>query len=415
MARLARRDDHGPFRGEGPVRPLRPRSIAARRFNLLQAAATLVIHGRDPASIRGLADLVERPAFETILTHYWQRTIDARIARNELRSGDALPREAGVSTQTGAIASALMLVARHHCHLPGHVIETLADLARDLHPPAQSGINAATRALLNALSVPATRNRLLRLPHRLMREAKDLRSTRPLEAGRLAMIATAIEFELTIPLRITNLATLQIGVHLKRLDPRTGLISLLAIQADAMKNGQLLEMPIMAETGRFLEAYITDWRPLLHPGDDVFLFPAGQGDRSGARSVDTLRKGIVGAIAEHVGVAMRVHDFRAFAVMLLLEDQPGALEDARLLLGHKTMRTAERFYTWIKPAHASSRYQAALSRARQGASTALLTTTRVTTPRRRKAAVKAADQDQSRHPPARDRTRRQSPEPGSSR
>jgi hypothetical protein len=85
---------------------------------------------------------------------------------------------------------------------------------------------------------------------------------------------------------------------------------------------------------------------------------------------------------------MRVHDFRAFTATLLLEDSPGALEDVRLLLGHKTMLTAERYYAYLKPSHASSRYQQVLKRARQGASAALISSGDGPTPRRRKHEVK---------------------------
>jgi integrase len=386
--RLARSDGRGPFRGDGPAKALRPRSIKARMFNLLQAAAALVIHGRDPATICGLADLVEQPAFELILTHYWNHTIEARLAKGELKPDEDVPYDAGVTSQTGAIASALMLVARHYCHLPGATIEVLADLAKDLRPPMQTAINAATRALHKTHSVPATRTNLLHLPGKLMKEAGNLRADEPLKAARLAMIAAAIEFELMIPLRIGNLTELQIGHHLRRLDPRTGLISLLSIPRDEMKNDQLFEMPMAVETARFLETYIRDWRPLLRPGDDIFLFPSGQGDHCGHRSEDTIRIGIVEAIAEHVGVKMRVHDFRAFTATLLLEDSPGALEDVRLLLGHKTMLTAERYYAYLKPSHASSRYQQVLKRARQGASAALISSGDGPAPRRRKHEVK---------------------------
>jgi len=63
-----------------------------------------------------------------------------------------------------------------------------------------------------------------------------------------------------------------------------------------------------------------------------------------------------------------VHAFRAFMVMLLLEDSPDAREDLRLLLGHKTMHTAERYYAYMQPAHAAQRVASIMDRARKGLS-----------------------------------------------
>jgi len=63
-------------------------------------------------------------------------------------------------------------------------------------------------------------------------------------------------------------------------------------------------------------------------------------------------------------------------------------EDVRLLLGHKTMLTAERYYAYLKPSHASSRYQQVLKRARQGASAALITSGDGPAPRGRKPEVR---------------------------
>ncbi len=385
VSRLRGGHDHGPFRGDGPPRPLRPRSIDTRVFSIRQAATALVLLGRDPATIRSLSDLVEEPSFAAILTFYWQRAIDLKIKKGLLQPDEVADhREAGVTAQTATMSDALMLIARHHCKLPPDVLARLSQLAADLRPPVQAGINEATRTLLNALSVPARRSKLLSLPKTLMKEAKALITPperpdphkpwapRPREAARLAMIATAIEILFTIPLRITNLVHLRLGVHLKRLDPRSGRISLLSIPEGEMKNAKLFEMPVAAELGAFLQTFIGDWWPLLRPGDDVHLFPGGHGDHSGSRSVDAIRQGIVNAINDHVGLHMRVHDFRAFAIMLLFEDCPGALEDARLLLGHKTTITAQRFYNYIHPAQAAARYQGALSRARQGVTQAAL-------------------------------------------
>ena len=366
--RLLQRDRRGPYRGDGPPRILRASSVNSRRFHLVQAASALVLLGRPIETIEHLADLVDETAFERILTYYWKHSINLKVERGELPADGDHPAEAGVTTQTASIASALMIVARYHCRLADATIERLAEMASDVTPKPQTELNARTRALLNQLSVPAVRRNLLSLPQTLMDLAVAERDHNRLEAGRLAMIATAVEIEFAIPLRIGNLSILSLDRHLKRLDPRTRMISLLHIPAIDVKNDTDIEWPISPETGGFIERYIRDFRPFLNPGNSSWLFPSAVGDPTRSRSIDAMRYGITGAVAEHVGVRMRVHDFRAFAGMLLLEDSPGAVEDLRILFSHKTLSTSQKFYMYLKPADAARRFEAIVGRARKGIS-----------------------------------------------
>lgn len=356
----------GPFRGDKPPKTLSDATVKLRLFSVRQAVASLVLGGRDVSTITSLADLVEEGAFEKILMYFWEHAIALKVGRGVLVAGDNHPSEAGVTVQTGAISVALMMVARYHVKLDALALDRLMELARDVRPNRQTEINEKTRKILNTLSVPAVRLRLLHLPSTLMKRAEDLLAERPLEAARVAMIATAIKIELMLPLRIGNLTRLRLDTHLQRFDPRTDLISLLSIPRTEVKNAMAIESPVDAATAAFIERFVREFRPLLQPGDSRYLFPSGHGDRLEARSMDAMRKGITDAVADHVGVTMHVHAFRAFAGMLLLEDAPGALEDLRLLLGHKTLKMAECYYAYVKPAHAAHRMADIMDRARKG-------------------------------------------------
>ena len=81
---------------EGPVHPLRPRSLEQRRFYLRQAASALVEGGRDPATITGLADLVTVEAMQAILRFF--------LARSGNRP----------TSQIHGLATHLKAIARHH-------------------------------------------------------------------------------------------------------------------------------------------------------------------------------------------------------------------------------------------------------------------------------------------------------------
>lgn len=369
-ARLSRSAGRGPYRHDGPAKPLAASTVKARLFSLRQALAALVLSGRQPETIATLADLITETAFETVLTFYWERAIALKQARGEIAPGEVTDSDAGVTAQTGAIATALLMVAKYHLKLPAGQLQPLKEMADDLRPAMQSSINPKTRKILNALAVPTTRLKLLNLPFTLMREAETLREARPREAGRVAMVATAIAIELMLPLRIGNLTCLHMGEHLRRQNPRSKLFTQLTLPAGLVKNRIDLEWPIDEDTATLIDTFVNDFRPLLAGSSGPWLFPSGHGDKDHERSIDSLRAGITGAIEENVGIQMHVHAFRAFVAMLVLEDNQNAREDLRLLLGHKTLVTADRYYAHIQPLLVAKRVTGLIDRARKGLSLA---------------------------------------------
>ena len=69
---------------------------------------------------------------------------------------------------------------------------------------------------LEGLKSPRVRAMLFHLPAELMKRAEAALKTRPEEAARLAMYATAIEILLVCPLRCGNLVALRLDRHLRR-------------------------------------------------------------------------------------------------------------------------------------------------------------------------------------------------------
>ena len=126
---------------------------------------------------------------------------------------------------------------------------------------------------------------------------------------------------------------------------------------ESTKNEVLIEWPIGRETSAFLDRYIREFRPLLqHAGGD-WLFPARNGADMGRR------KGGLAVAMKHeihraIGVAMNVHLFRTFAGALILEDNPHAVEDLRLVLGHKGLEMALMYYARFNQGAAAKRLDA---------------------------------------------------------
>ena len=213
----------GPFRNGGP--PCDLRTIETRLYCLRQRLTALAIIRGGPSTITSLADLVEEDAFREILLFYWERAIRARVDRGEFANVEEAPPDAGVTSQTGGIAATLMMIARYHCKLPPDVIERLSELAADLQPARQASITPKTLERLRQFDDPRSRLDLLDLPEKLMQRAEKL-PVHSMKAAFLARTAVALRILLHIPLRISNLAGLKLGTHLKFDGSRTGRISI---------------------------------------------------------------------------------------------------------------------------------------------------------------------------------------------
>lgn len=351
-----------PFRGKGPRRPLRPSSVKIRLYCLRQAASALVLQGRDPATIVGLADLVEEAAFEAILQFYWDRSVAARVTPEKLKAGHEPDPGLGVTAQTGAIASTLMIVAKHYLKLDAEIIAVLRPLAQDVTPPPQTQLSAKNRERLRQFDDPVIRAKLLHLPTRLKEqiEGKGLRS---FEAARLARVAAAIELLMHVPLRNANLTGLRLGVHLRYDGGRTGYIRHMVLQSHETKNRIDVEWPVGPDLAGVLDWYIKGFRPMLAPADSDWLFPAGFG-MSGPLSREAMGQHIIRAVADVVGAIVNPHLFRCICARFILEHSPEALEDVRLMIGDKSLQVVLAHYGASQPSHAAQRTDKLLRRLR---------------------------------------------------
>jgi hypothetical protein len=125
---LRRLAGEGPLE-EGPLRPLRPRSLAQRRFYLRQAASALAHGGRDPAGITGLGDLVTVDAMQAILRFF--------LARSGNRP----------TSQIHGLATHLKAIARHWVGASPAVLEQLGRMVRRVAPP-QTGLAVVTKEVV---------------------------------------------------------------------------------------------------------------------------------------------------------------------------------------------------------------------------------------------------------------------------
>jgi hypothetical protein len=363
----------GPFRGKGAPRPLRPATVKSRIYRVRQAFTGLIRQGRSIETINGLADLVTPEAFESILLYYWRRAVYAAVSEGRFASPDDVPYEIGVTSTTGGVAKTLLYVAKTYLKVPAACLEQLKALAVDVTPPRQTAITAKNLAGVRQLDDPHKRLLLVNLPHKLMKLANELadKETATTTAGarrrraRIARNAVAIQFQLHLPVRNKNFVSLEFGRHLPHDGNSSGRITHLSIPADEMKNTAPYDISVAPALDAMLQAYRLRHHPIFAPQGSPFVFPS---DRPGKAHIGmlTMYNQVKRTIEREVGIVLNLNLFRHLSVRFTLEDDSGALEDARQLLGDKGMGVVLGHYSSLEPATAAKRHAERLERARKG-------------------------------------------------
>ena len=334
-------------------------TVKARMFSLRQALAALVRTGTPFGEIRTLRDVVRLPAVERILTHFWEHTIQLRVSRGELTKGAAHKRTDGVSSQTGAIASVLGTIARYVICLPEPELGQVLSRCRDLHPKRSGQPSARNRARMRQFDDPAVLRAFLRLPGELMKEARALLADYPTRAARVARSACALQLLFHIPIRVENLCHLQFGTNLRTGDPRTGRISRLQLSVDETKNDADYEAAVEPGLADIMDEWRKVFRPILAPPGSAYLFPSFP-DRAGPLTIDAMRTALSTIIADRIGVEFTPHFARHLCARIILDANPGAIEDVRQMLGDITLGVVLGHYAIKSQEQVGRRYDSAL-------------------------------------------------------
>ena len=358
---LSREECRGPFGSKGSVKNMRQSTIEKRVYGLkLALNAYVEVRGLSPSQVTDITQLLKPDAFEAILMFHWERAVKRRIAAGELDPNACPDMDAGNTSHTAAVASALMILAKHVCRLPAGDLNELRELVVRVRPPPQKEISRRNAAILDRMLEPKNRFALLRLPVKLMKAADAMPDQK--KAASTAMMAVAIEIELNKPLRLANLVQLRLGEELQFTDPRLQRPTRLAIRSQGVKNNVNIDWPISKQLGNLIAHYLRHHRVNLARADTAWLFPGCRSD--GSRHPGTVRASIKDIIAEHIGLHIHPHIFRAFLGYLMLEANPGALEDLRQLLDHKSLQTSLAYYAYRNRDVVASRVDQVLERGR---------------------------------------------------
>ncbi|MEM7667865.1 MAG: tyrosine-type recombinase/integrase [Pseudomonadota bacterium] len=196
----------------------------------------------------------------------------------------------------------------------------------------KKGLTEKNRKRLRQFRDPARQHALLRLPTQLMDEAR--RINQPVKAARHAEVAIAITIELVAPLRLKNLAGLDLDRHFDRAVPGH---LYLTIPEYEVKNGAPLEFELPERIGDMLDVFLAEHRPHLIKAPCPWLFAREDGTDHVHQSV--LARRINETISDRLGLEMNVHLFRHLAARLILEQDPAAFDLVRRILGHSEVST----------------------------------------------------------------------------
>jgi integrase len=316
-------------------------TVERQRYRLRQYLSAL---GMQPHEMTDLAKLVKPNLVEQGLMFFYER------------AGQR------VSSQLELIALVLIGIAERYLNdeETGKRIREMLKNARTRRRPPE--MSAKVRERLRQFDDHRNLMSFLNLPARLVKLAQATKSTCPIRAARLFECAFVIEFMTNCPIRIGNVAALDIDKHFCKSHPGPKGIVHLGIPPEEAKNRRAIEFEVPSTVMRLFKTYIEEFRPHIPGSDSRWLFPQADGKQVNSKSLGTR---ISRAILRYTGIKMHCHMFRHFAGERM-EATPGGHGLVPHLLGHTSSATSERFYIRRNMDKAIKHYADTILKARQG-------------------------------------------------
>jgi integrase len=318
---------------EAYSKPLSSGTTDGRAKHLRQVASALVYAGYPLADITSLSMLVQPE--------------NAKMALRYLRGRNGNMKTHGVSHQVWV----LCVVARHW------VKDPVSDAALRKFYSALTiktkGMVDRNRKKLRQFDLPQNVEALLNLPAKVFGEALRSRVGDHSEAVRVAN-ALAVEILIVAPMRISNLAGLNLNEHLVRLGKSSESICRVEIPPDETKTHVPFDVQLPKGTVHLLDIFLKTYRPRLNPNPSPWLFSGRHGAR---RSEVAFSRTISEFLMREIGIDMHSHLFRHLAGRFYLEANPAGIETVRRLLGHTSTKTTMKAYCELDSVQAFRRYE----------------------------------------------------------
>ena len=194
---------------------------------------------------------------------------------------------------------------------------------------------------------------VISLPNVLMQQARSAKDHAPIKAAVSAQLAVAVGILTVAPIRVCNLANIELGQNLiKPGGPNTPYW--LVFPHYDVKNRVDLNFRFDQRLTDLIDEYVHEFRPALLRGTNAsWLFPG-----EGGQPKDKLlfSKQITERIQKATGLRLTVHQFRHAGAAFYLKHRPGDYETVRRLLGHRDLQTTIRFYCGLETMQATDEF-----------------------------------------------------------
>jgi integrase len=296
----------------------------------------------DSNQLVGLRSLVELEIFKKILRCRWE---------GECRK---------LTAYTHGLAGSLIAIAKEWVRVPNDALAALKATRHKLGA-LPIGLTDKNKDLLRHFNDKGLLRRLVNLPERLWRHAAGELKTSRREFIDLQN-ALAIDILLVAPLRMKNLTALNFDEHIYWPEGQ-GKPALVEFKADETKNKVPLEFelpPVLSDRLHVLRNKIAPMVTGRRP-DRLFVTWRGKPRTQGALAV-----AIEKTVLKYVGVRLTPHQFRHLAAKIVLDQNPGAFELVRELMGHKNIQTTINFYAGIDTKRAGRAQIELIAKIRRG-------------------------------------------------
>lgn len=324
--------------------PCAESTIEKRRRELQATVRAAVTAGIPAEELQSLRDLLHPDRVAVILEDLIER-------RGRISKKGIIP-----SLYTIDLAATLYSLA---CELGGFTDEELARLDEmrgglERYRRSYQSMTAKNRNVVLQVIQGGLWPKLVRLPAVLMEAARTQRIHQPYRAAVTAQLGVAIRILVRAPIRVGNLAAIQLGKNLFRRGGRNAPFHL-HFDGDEVKNGEELDFELDARTTAMIDEFIQLHRPALMRGlQHDWLFPSQDARRP--KLAHDLSEQIQKRLWKQLGVKITCHQFRHAAGAIMLLADPGNYEWVRRVLGHKDIRTTSRSYLFLESLSANRRF-----------------------------------------------------------
>jgi hypothetical protein len=328
------------FDDDAPVRANRPATIEHRRFQIRMMASAIVRQGAPISKITSLADLVGLDNFRLGI----QFLIDRH--------------DGTVTEATFTLATGIKSIARYYVKVDDVHLEHLKRLCSRLDQQADR-YRKKNKDRLAQFDDRRNLARLLAMPDRLFEKAK-VPGPKPRSSALLIQSAVAIETLLFCPMRIGNLARLDIDRHLRWVKDGRQHRLLIMIPGDQVKNSTPLSYELSGRSAEIMRIYIDEVRPTLSNTPSTAVFPKLDGS---TKNPSDLSQQTQRHIFAETGLTVNAHLFRSLVSKIHNLVNAGDMATISHVLGDR-IETVMKAYSQFEQKSALDTYQSSVNMVR---------------------------------------------------